>query len=112
MSSGLSRDKAAILSTHRRYWGTVFESDSRDLTVEPQLFDPIKLQSILQHSFRKLKLIHASMLDAPIKANDFFFAIKHTARGKSPGPDELPAEYYQLFPVVGLKVWIVYAAYF
>ena len=53
------------------------------------------------------------MLDAPLTANDFFFAIKHTARGKSPGPDGLPAEYYQLFPTEWAQVLeLVYAAQF
>uniref|UniRef100_A0AAV1VEX9 Reverse transcriptase domain-containing protein n=1 Tax=Peronospora matthiolae TaxID=2874970 RepID=A0AAV1VEX9_9STRA len=112
-SSGLSRDPSTILLTHRQYWGTVFQSDSRDLGVEPQLFDSSKLQDILCHSLRKLKSSQASMLDAPITANDFFFAIKHTARGKSPGPDGLPAEYYQLFPTAWAQVLeLVYAAQF
>ena len=53
------------------------------------------------------------MLDAPITANDFFYAIRHTARGKAPGPDGLPAEYYQLFPSEWAQVLeLVYAAQF
>uniref|UniRef100_A0AAV1V2E3 Uncharacterized protein n=1 Tax=Peronospora matthiolae TaxID=2874970 RepID=A0AAV1V2E3_9STRA len=112
-SSGLSRDLSMILSTHRRYWGTVFQSESRDLEVVSQQFDPSKFQDILQHSHRKLKSTHAALLDAPITANDFFHAMKHTARGKSPGPDVLPAEYYQLFPAKWAQVLeLVYAAQF
>uniref|UniRef100_A0AAV1V2G3 Reverse transcriptase n=1 Tax=Peronospora matthiolae TaxID=2874970 RepID=A0AAV1V2G3_9STRA len=39
--------------------------------------------------------------------------MKHTARGKSPGPDGLPAEYYQLFPAKWAQVLeLVYAAQF
>ncbi|RMX61941.1 hypothetical protein DD238_008385 [Peronospora effusa] len=53
------------------------------------------------------------MLDAPITANDFFYAIHHTARGKAPGPDGLPAEYYQLFPHKWAQVLeLVYADQF
>lgn len=112
-ASGLSRNPSTILSTHRRYWGTVFQSDSRDLEVVSQQFDSSKLQDLLRHSLRKLKSTHIALLDAPITANDFFYAIKHTARGKSPGPDGLPAEYYQLFPAKWAQVLeLVYAAQF
>ncbi|CAH0491791.1 unnamed protein product [Peronospora farinosa] len=53
------------------------------------------------------------MIDAPLTANDFYDAIKHTSRGKSPGPDGLPAEYYQLFPSQwALVMELVYAAQF
>ncbi|RMX68859.1 hypothetical protein DD238_003993 [Peronospora effusa] len=53
------------------------------------------------------------MLDAPLTANDFYYAIKHTARGKSPCVDGLPTEYYQLFPSQwDLVMELVYAAQF
>ncbi|KAF4027978.1 Reverse transcriptase (RNA-dependent DNA polymerase) [Phytophthora infestans] len=46
-------------------------------------------------------------------ANDFYYAIKTTARGKAPGPDGLPAEYYQLFPSQwALILELVYASQF
>lgn len=51
------------------------------------------------------------MLDAPITANDFYHTIKYTAQGKSPGPDGLPAEYYQLFSAKWAQILeIFYAA--
>ncbi|CAI5728096.1 unnamed protein product [Peronospora farinosa] len=51
------------------------------------------------------------MHDAPLTANDCCYAIKHTARGKSPGPDGLPAEYYDLFPSQwALVMELVYAS--
>lgn len=111
--SGISRDPEVIQAEHRKYWGTLFQSDSRDLNVEPRGFDQAKLQSILQHSLRKLTSTQATMLEAPLTANDFYYAIKHTARGKAPGPDGLPAEYYQLFPSQwALVLELVYAAQF
>ncbi|GMF42040.1 unnamed protein product [Phytophthora fragariaefolia] len=111
--SGISSDPAIIKATHREFWGRLFQSDSRDLNVEPRGFDPVQLRSILEHSTRKLTSTQHAMLDAPLTANDFFHAIKNTARGKAPGPDGLPAEYYQLFPPQwALVLELVYAAQF
>ncbi|OWZ06370.1 RNA-dependent DNA polymerase [Phytophthora megakarya] len=46
-------------------------------------------------------------------ANDFFWAIKTTAKGKSSGLDGLPAEYYQIFSHKWARVYeLIYASQF
>ncbi|CAH0490624.1 unnamed protein product [Peronospora farinosa] len=53
------------------------------------------------------------MLDAPITANDFYWAISHSPKGRSAGYDGLPAEYYQLNVHAWAQVYeMVYASNF
>ncbi|KAF4027975.1 Reverse transcriptase (RNA-dependent DNA polymerase) [Phytophthora infestans] len=111
--TGISHDPEVIKATHREYWGKLFQSDSRDLAAPKRPFDRAKLHSILQHSLQRLTTANKALLDAPLTANDFYYAIKTTARGKAPGPDGLPAEYYQLFPSQwALILELVYASQF
>ena len=63
-------------------------------------------------AFGSLNLLNQPCLTRRLRQR-LFYAIHHTARGKTPGPDGLPAEYYQLFPSEWAQVLeLVYAAQF
>jgi hypothetical protein len=110
-----SDDPEVISSTHRRYWGRVFQSPSRDFqdTSTSTSWSSTSLQNILQHSTRRASYYQAKLMEAPLTARDFYEAIIHTAKGKAAGPDGLPAEYYQLFPSMWATIFeLVYPSQF
>ena len=71
------------------------------------------LSRLLEHTTPRLSPTYRAYLDSPLTANDFFWSLKHTALGKTPGPDGLPLDYYH----VDLPIWsrifeVVYGAQF
>ena len=71
------------------------------------------LSRLLEHTTPRLSPTDRAFLDSPLTANDFFWALKHTALGKTPGPDGLPLDYYH----VDLPIWsrifeVIYGAQF
>ncbi|POM73524.1 Pollike protein [Phytophthora palmivora] len=46
-------------------------------------------------------------MDAPLTANDFYWAIMHSKNGKAPGPDGLPIEYYKVAPSAWARIYEV-----
>ncbi|CAI5716704.1 unnamed protein product [Peronospora effusa] len=71
------------------------------------------LSQILQHTSSVLTPEDRAYLDSPLTANDFYWALQHTASGKTPGPDGLPLDYYK----VDLPLWsrileVIYGAQF
>lgn len=105
-------DADDMAAEHRAYWGALYQSPSDDLreSIPTRHYDPIELQELLKYSDKRLSDEHRRMLDAPMTANDFFYAITKSPKGKSAGFDGLPAEYYQLFPSTWARVYeLVYA---
>ncbi|UIZ28705.1 hypothetical protein KXD40_009211 [Peronospora effusa] len=58
------------------------------------------LSQILQHTSSVLTPEDRAYLDSPLTANDFDWALQHTAPGKTPGPDGLPLDYYKMILLV------------
>lgn len=107
-----STEPATIASVHRQYWGSLFQSPSEDLSrPRPASYSPIDLATYLRYTKRRLSAIQQRALDAPLTANDFYFAIKTSKSNKAPGPDGIPAEYYQLAPTTWARVYEVVYAY-
>ncbi|KAF1319013.1 Pollike protein, partial [Globisporangium splendens] len=106
-------DPDAMAAAHRNFWGEAFQSPSRDLkgSFPDRRYDPGSLQRLLQHATRRLTEQQRNSIDAPITANDMYWAIVHSPKNKSAGYDGLPAEYYQLFPSKWAKLYeLIYAA--
>ncbi|RQM29192.1 hypothetical protein B5M09_010620 [Aphanomyces astaci] len=59
---------------------------------------PQPLQSVLAKTTRRLTTTQRRSMEAPLTANEFYFAITKSARNKAPGPDGLPIEYYLTDP--------------
>lgn len=106
-------DNEEMAAAHRRFWCQVFQSPSRDVVEEVprRHYQPIELQRLLAHTTARLSSIQQAGLDAPLTANDFYWAIRTSPKGKSCGLDGIPAEYYQLFPEKWARIYeLVYAA--
>ncbi|DAZ95545.1 TPA: hypothetical protein N0F65_005237 [Lagenidium giganteum] len=73
---GISTDANDISSAHYKYWGQLFQSPSRE--------------------FQTTDRLQRRFMDAPLTANNFYWAITKTAKDKASGPDGLPVEYYQV----------------
>ena len=70
-------------------------------------------QGLLYHVTARLTDVQRRALDAPITANDLYWAITKSPTGRSLGYDGLPAEYYQLNPQRWSQVFeMVYATNF
>ncbi|CAI5718702.1 unnamed protein product [Peronospora effusa] len=111
-SGSLTSDPDAMAAEHRRYWGSVFQSPSRDLPVESdrRRYDPVALHGLLEHATARLTDAQRQALDAPITAHGLYWAITKSPTGRSAGYDGLPAEYYQLYPQRWAQVFeMVYA---
>ncbi|TYZ67605.1 hypothetical protein PybrP1_009034 [[Pythium] brassicae (nom. inval.)] len=52
----------------------------------------------MRHSTTRLWAVDRAALDAPLTANDFYWAISTSKNAKAPGPDGLPIEYYKIAP--------------
>lgn len=111
----LSSCPQVIATQHRNYWARIYRSPTSDLA--STLSDSNFTYSSSQHSpflastTSRLNPQQRSFLDAPFTARDFYDAIVHTAKGKTAGPDGLPAEYYQLFPTLwGPVMELVYSS--
>ncbi|CAI5720126.1 unnamed protein product [Peronospora effusa] len=80
-------DPEEMAAVHRSYWGSLFQSPSWDLasSTPPRQYDPIALPRLLQHTTARLSEQDRRMLDAPITANDFYWAISHSPKGRSAG---------------------------
>ncbi|KAF4135669.1 Reverse transcriptase (RNA-dependent DNA polymerase) [Phytophthora infestans] len=90
-------DQDAIATGHRQFWGRIFQSTSSDLRDQrTATYKPLKLAKLLRDTTTRLDAQQQAMLDAPITANDLFWAITTSKNGKAPGPDGLPIEYYKL----------------
>ncbi|CEG43623.1 Endonuclease/exonuclease/phosphatase [Plasmopara halstedii] len=69
-------DQSAIAEGHRRYWGRVFQSTSADLINQrSSTYQPLRFATLLQHTKSRLSARQQAMLDAPITANDIYWAI-------------------------------------
>ncbi|RQM10836.1 hypothetical protein B5M09_012197 [Aphanomyces astaci] len=100
-------DHSTVSQGFRTYWATIFQSPSRDIQAVPTQTNAELLTHILEHTSASLTLTSQHALDAPFTARDFFDAIAHTAKGKAPGPDGLPIEYYQLQPSAWSQVLLL-----
>ncbi|KAF0703528.1 hypothetical protein AaE_015325 [Aphanomyces astaci] len=95
------RTQAEFVSTaskFRQYWAQIFQSPSRDLNCPVQPHNRRRLQSVLAKTTRRLTTTQRRSMEAPLTANEFYFAITKSARNKAPGPDGLPIEYYLTDP--------------
>lgn len=109
----LATEATEMAALHRRFWGSLFQSPSYDLagSLAQRHINPPALADMLKHTLNRLSPDDQRFLDAPMTANDFFWAIKTSSKNKSSGLDGLPAEYYQLFPEKWAQVYeIIYAA--
>lgn len=107
----LSKDQSTIARLHRRYWGHIFRSTSRDFPPTPPQYSSTAHGSLLINSTARLTASQTHLLEAPLTARDFYDAITSSARGKAAKPDGHPAEYYQLFPETWSRLLnIVYSA--
>ena len=61
----------------------------------------MELSRLLQYTTSALTPADRAYLDSPLTSNDYYWALQHTATGKTPGPDGLPLEYYK----VDLPLW-------
>lgn len=109
----VATDPEEMAALHRQYWGSVFQTPSRDLEskLDRRRYNPGALAEMLQHTTARLSEADRRFLEAPMTANDFYWAIVTSPKGKSSGFDGLPAEYYQLFPDKWARVYeLVYAS--
>ncbi|RQM12278.1 hypothetical protein DD237_005717 [Peronospora effusa] len=71
------------------------------------------LSQMLQHTSSVLTPEDRAYLDSPLTANDFYWALQHTAPGKTPGPDGLPLDYYKVdLPLWSRTLGVIYGAQF
>ncbi|CAH0488768.1 unnamed protein product [Peronospora farinosa] len=93
-------DPDEMAEVHRKYWGSLYRSPSHDFisstSVSP--FQPLELLRLLRHTTSCISSADQVHLDAPMTANDFYWAITTSGRGRSSGLDGLPIEYFQLSP--------------
>ncbi|RHY25506.1 hypothetical protein DYB32_008276, partial [Aphanomyces invadans] len=82
----------------RSYWAQIFQSPSRDIHCPRRTFNRSLLRSILAKTTSRLTITQRRAMEAPLTANDFYFALIKTAKNKAPGPDGLPVEYYLTDP--------------
>jgi hypothetical protein len=107
-----SSDLVVIADTHRHFMGTLFQSPSADLKKQkPSSYSPLELASYLKDTIARLSTRDCAMLDAPLTANDSYWAIVTAGNERASGPDGLPAEYYKLSPSTWARLFeIVYAS--
>lgn len=101
-----------MAAIHRRYWGTLYRSHSRNIvsTISPASFQPLELIRLLHHTSASISADTRSRLDASMTANDFYRVIITSPTGRTSGLDGLPIEYYKLSPHEWAKFYeLVYA---
>ena len=75
----------------------LFQSPSPDLyDRRTGTYQPLRLVEYLQATTAHLSPTQVLLMDAPLTANDFYYAILNSKNGKAPGPDGLPIEYYKV----------------
>ncbi|KAF1320888.1 Pol polyprotein, partial [Globisporangium splendens] len=106
-----SSDPVVIADTHRGFMGSLFQSPSANLQQQKtSSYSPLELASYLRDTMARLSPRDCAMLDAPLTANDFYWAIVTSGNERASGPDGLPAEYYKLCPSTWARVYeVVYA---
>lgn len=103
-----SSDPVDVAHTHRQFWGGLFQSPSDDLRLRTTAsYSPLDLSGLLSHTAKRVSSDHRKLLDAPLTANDFYWAITKSKKNKAPGPDGLPIEYYQLAPETWARIYEV-----
>ncbi|GMF65553.1 unnamed protein product [Phytophthora lilii] len=95
----ITEDSAEITSGHREFWGKLFQSTSPDLKHHrTATYRPIELAKLFKDTVKHLTPQQRRQMDAPLMANELYWAIMKSENGKAPGPDGLPIEYYKLAP--------------
>jgi exonuclease III len=101
-------DPAEIASGHRRFWGQLFQSPSPDLEhLRNATYQPLRLLEFLRDTVKRLTPAQQARMDAPLTANDLYWAIMKSENGKAPGPDGLPIEYYKIDPTHWARIYEV-----
>ncbi|KAF0699495.1 Aste57867_9965 [Aphanomyces stellatus] len=70
----------------RTFWAKTFQSPSNDVQAARPTTNRLLLRSILSHTRQRLTEDQKRALEAPLTANDFYFAITKSAKNKAPGP--------------------------
>uniref|UniRef100_A0AAV1V5T9 Uncharacterized protein n=1 Tax=Peronospora matthiolae TaxID=2874970 RepID=A0AAV1V5T9_9STRA len=108
-------DPDEMAAIHRGYWGNLYRSPSRDIlpTLPLSPFQPLELLRLLRYTTSSVPAASRLHLEAPMTANDFYWAIRSSFKGRSIGLDGLPVEYYQLNPHSWARIFeLVYANQF
>ena len=75
------------------FYQTLFSSEAND---------PVIANSLLSNVSSTLPSTQADLCDGPLSSDECFLALNGMARGKSPGSDGLPMEFYGKFwPILG-----------
>ncbi len=90
-----AEDLQEITRSFNQYWSGVYCSPSREYSHASPKWDRTKLLKILRMVKNRISPKEKSYLDAPLTANDIFWALKTMAPNRAPGPDGLPLAYYK-----------------
>ena len=86
-----------VMMTCEMFFSSFYESL---LTAEAT--DPVIANSLLSNVSSTLPSTQANLCDGPLRSDECFLALNGMARGKSPGSDRLPMEFYVKFwPILG-----------
>ncbi|RLN21306.1 hypothetical protein BBJ28_00025698, partial [Nothophytophthora sp. Chile5] len=91
----------SMCTAFNEYWSGIYKSPSKEYRHVKPKWDRMKMAQILKHTTARLTSAQMAYLDSPFTANEFYGAIKHTTKGKAPGPDGLPLAYY----LTDLPLW-------
>lgn len=109
----LIEDLESTCSSFLSYWSGIYCSPSKEFGHSKPKWDPFKLVQILQDTKSRLTLTDQAYLDSPFTAFVIYWALNHTAIGKTPGPDGLPVEYYKTDVPLWSRIFeVIYAAQF